>query len=779
MTSSGTTRVAPATPYPAIVRIDTREHLGLDASRPIVVGRGRGADHFLDSASCSRRQFQVSHDGVDWCVEPLSGHVPTLHNGVALARSARLVHGDRIDVESFRFAFLEKPLDAAMSTLLTPSGSAAARPAETPRGEIPIARSAVLGRGLGSDILLDHPMVSRRHAVVLRRTGGAVLRDLGSANGTFLNGEAVRGERDLEPGDRLDVGPFAFDFTGHGLRTAERPGSLRIAAVELMRHVPAGRGQDEQVILDGVSLVIEPGEFACLIGPSGSGKTTLLNALCGRAVPDGGQVLFHGVDLHGNFDVFKRGIALVPQQEILHSALTVRQAVEAAARLRLPPDTDATEIVALVDGALERVELLPQAGTAIGKLSGGQKKRACLATEIVCRPDVLFLDEVTSGLDDATDHEMMRLFARLAEGGTTVVCVTHSLAHVEECCDRVVVMASGGGLAFAGAPGEALAHFGVERLADVYGVLVTRPTREWADAFRQGPLFARRIAPYVRTAEARQRPTRNTDGRSARGVRLAAHHGRILTGRYARVMWSDGKALGLAVLQAILIGALMAAIFEPVPHASSTESEAARPGAGAASANAQSSLMFLLGVCALWFGCTNGSKEIVKERDLLRRERDVGLSMAGYLGSKLGILLPLAGVQVGLLALSVELLGTLTAPLGATCAVLALAASVGTGLGLLLSSACATEDQAATAVPLVLLPQILLAGALVPLDGALRLAAEIFVSGWWSTEALVALLNGDESGAVASSAAWMALQGAAFTCVAWGVLSRVGLVMRR
>ena len=125
-----------------------------------------------------------------------------------------------------------------------------------------------------------------------------------------------------------------------------------------------------------------------------------MNILAGRALPSEGTVLLNGVDLHANFQALKRDIAYAPQQDVLHEQLTLRQALDYAAQLRLPPDTTAAQRRAAVDEAARSVDLFERLDQRIGALSGGQKKCASLASEILSRPSLLFLDEVTSGLDE-------------------------------------------------------------------------------------------------------------------------------------------------------------------------------------------------------------------------------------------------------------------------------------------------------------------------------------------------------------------------------------------
>ena len=123
-------------------------------------------------------------------------------------------------------------------------------------------------------------------------------------------------------------------------------------------------------------------------------------------------------------------------------------------------------------------------------LSGGQKKRASLASETISRPSLLFLDEVTSGLDERTDREMMSLCRQMSDRGMTVICVTHSLANVADFAHRIVMMVPPGVIAFFGTPNEALEYFDVEKLGDIYDALDRRNADEWRDHYAKSPFHA-------------------------------------------------------------------------------------------------------------------------------------------------------------------------------------------------------------------------------------------------------------------------------------------------
>ena len=257
-------------------------------------------------------------------------------------------------------------------------------------------------------------------------------------------------------------------------------------------------------------------------------------------------MLLNGKDLHANFEALKQDIAVVPQKDVLHDSLAVGQALWYTAKLRLPPDTSAAEIEASLSEMLETVGLTARRGTVIRHLSGGQVKRASLANEILCKPSLLFLDEVTSGLDEQTDREVMNLFRSLADAGKTVVCITHSLANVERTCHLVVILTAGGKLAFVGKPAEALEYFGIDRLGDVYDRLAEQPAEHWQQAFRKSPLWQRYVADRLPPETAGAQPRRCPAGRALRrpAAAVLAPDGpadeplcRDLAGRLPRRCW--------------------------------------------------------------------------------------------------------------------------------------------------------------------------------------------------------------------------------------------------
>ncbi|MEI8165584.1 MAG: FHA domain-containing protein, partial [Chloroflexales bacterium] len=322
-----------------------------------------------------------------------------------------------------------------------------------------------IGRA-GCDIVLDNPQVSRFHAQLDQAAGGAVLRDAGSTNGTFVNGQRLSGPHTLRPGDVIQIGAFKLVYNVGSLDQYDQRGALRVDARGLTRHVQ--RDGQRRIILNDVSLSIAPREFVALVGGSGTGKSTLMKALCGYAPATTGQVLVNGDDFYHNFDNYRTVLGYVPQDDILHGTLPVERALGYAARLRLPPDTAEGEITDRITRVLEDVEMVPHRDKLIENLSGGQRKRVSIGAELLADPSLFFLDEPTSGLDPGLEKKLMYTLRRLADSGRTVVLVTHATANIT-VCDHVVFMA-GGRMVYFGPPAEALTFFNVTSgdFADIY-----------------------------------------------------------------------------------------------------------------------------------------------------------------------------------------------------------------------------------------------------------------------------------------------------------------------
>ena len=636
-----------------------------------------------------------------------------------MAGPAWLTDGSVITFGSQTIAFhLMDDEVAERTTIARPSATA------TLPNQIRLERRVTVGRqSLPDQVVLDHPAVSRRHTAFERADNTVIVRDLGSTNGTFVNGARIDRPHRLAPGDRIDVGPFQLTFDGRDLSSAARSGNAELDADGITVDVRMMGSRTETTrILDNATFTIAARELVCIIGSSGSGKSTLMNVLAGRASPSFGRVMLNGTDLHGSFDALKQDVAFVPQQDVLHEQLTLRQALDYAAQLRLPQDTSAEQRRHVVETAAANVDLTERLDTKIALLSGGQKKRASLASEILNRPSLLFLDEVTSGLDESTDWEIMRLLRRLADEGMTIIVVTHTLANLAEFCHKVVCMGRGGHTTFVGPPDRALSFFGVDRLGQIFNRIEAEGARNWRGRYEDAALET--IVRPGAAASTAAAATRRSEARSLVARRMARQFV-ILTDRNVRLLLADRQTLTMAAVQSCVIGALMGYAFGSF-------------GTGAEAENGKVALLFLLGLTAIWVGCNGASKEIVGELVIYKRERDINLSTVAFVASKFTVSFAFTVLQVVIIFLLTAMLAeSVPGPFLPQLAIVIVAAISGTSIGLLVSAFCNTRDQATTIVPLVLVPQIILAKVLVPhLPRLAELVAQLAVSSLWITDAM-------------------------------------------
>jgi len=462
----------------------------------------------------------------------------------------------------------------------------------------------------------------------------------------------------------------------------------------------AGVGQHagERQILHEVSLSVEPGELVALAGGSGAGKTTLLEILAGLRAPSAGQVLHDGVRVDVGATRHP-GIGYVPQDDIIHGEMPLRRTLQYAARLRLPAGTSSGQADRVVDDVLRELDLADRRDVAVRMLSGGQRKRASIAVELLTRPGTFFLDEPTSGLDPSTSAEVVRLLRQLTRRGVTVVLTTHEPATIDQC-DQVVFLTRNGHLAFAGPPAQARRYFGVDDLAEVYRRLATEDTpRAWAERFAA---WRQPATPPAQPVKAPARPAK--DDRHSPGI---PRQWWLLTRRNAEVLVRNRLTLAILLGSPVLVTAMMAVLFRP----------GAFDGHGAAGVG-PAQIVFWVAFAGFFFGLTYGLLQIVGERAIFRREHRSGLSAGAYVAAKVGVLVPVLAVVSAVLLGVLRALDRLPAmgwdvytSLLVTLMVEAVSALA---LGLLASASVSNAAQAALALPMLCFPQVLFAGAVVP-----------------------------------------------------------------
>lgn len=733
------------TPQLVIGTAPASKTVPLDRAGRFVIGRGSAADLALNDPAISRQHcaLHISDSVVE--IEDLGSSSGTLVNHRPIVGRLQLRHGDRIRLGDTILRFEAPELAGRHSMPQEPSPDATMvrrpggapppeielAPLETPTPQILLKAVMVLGRDPESDLPLPSREVSRQHAEIRRENDAYTVRDLSSTNGTYVNGVEVRGRMPLREGHKLRVGPYSFLVRGGSLWPSCQKGNARISLQGLTKTVTSRDTGQPLNLLDNVSLVIEPNEFVALLGPSGSGKSTLMDAMNGRRPASSGMVMVNDDNFYESYRYYRRAIGYVPQQDIVHTALTVEQAFTFTARLRLPSDTSEEEIQRIVGEVIEKMRLEERRRTLVANLSGGQLKRVSLGVELIADPSLLFLDEVTSGLDAGTEAKMMTLFRQVADEGKTVVCITHNVENVG-LCDLVVVM-DRGQLVYYGPPADLCGYFGVAKITEVYDRLGNRSAEDWERQYQQSSIHRRYVAE-------RQRQTSTSDagpvhqGQTAKTGDSFAEMLRqlwVLTRRYATVMVQDRKNVAILLAQAPIIAALLGLVFGGDRGAPALEA-----------APTQKLVVFLMAISAIWFGCFNAAKEIVKELPIYLRERAVNLHLAAYLGSKAAVLSMLCALQcLALFAIAAPWVG-LEPDSGRLVLTLFLTSLCGMMMGLVVSALVDNSDKAMAIVPILLIPQVIFAGAIKELSGIAHSIGYWLIVSFWSFNAMTHTLSG-------------------------------------
>jgi ABC transport system ATP-binding/permease protein len=691
------------------LRLDGRQ-LRVPAGRPFVIGRGPGVDLDLPHPRVSRTHAVVELTGNGWMLTDRSAngtYVDGRRVGVLpLAGPVRVRLGDTPDAAAIEFHILP---DQPHPTVDVP-GMTTVHDVRTQRFRI--------GRLPDNDLVLDDLLVSRRHAELVAAGDGWRIVDLGSGNGTFVNGVRVR-EAALTPSDVLGIGHSQFRLQGQRLVATEDTGDVAFAAHGLSVSTKQGK-----ILLRDVGFSLPERSLLAVVGPSGAGKSTLLGALTGARPAQQGLVRYAGRDLYASYDELRHRIGLVPQDDVLHPQLTVRTALRYASRLRFPADVPAADRDRRVEEVIGELDLTGQAGQRIDTLSGGQRKRTSVALELLTRPSLLFLDEPTSGLDPGLDRSVMHTLRGLADGadasgrgrptgGRTVVVVTHSVLNLE-ICDLLLVLAPGGHVAYFGPPRDALGFFGQRDFSEMFLLLGRVPGEQLAGRYRASELHRRFVAaPTAMLPRVPDTPPPRGSAPRQQGIgtQLA-----VLARRYLAVIAADRQyAAFVALLPLVLAG-----LARLVPGTSGLSVSAAV----AAKEFQPSQLMLVLILGGALMGIAASIRELVKERPVYQRERAIGLSLGAYLTSKLlvlGIVTALQATVFTLLALvgrtppdSAVLLGS---PLVEVLVAVAAVTVATMAIGLTISAFIDNADRGMPLLVLVLMLELVVSGGLFPVNG--------------------------------------------------------------
>ena len=572
--------------------------------------------------------------------------------------------------------------------------------------------AVTVGRNEGCDIHLNHVSVSKLHAQIVLENGQFMIVDNDSTNGVWVNGKRISGKCPLHEKDLIIITNSKLIYTASRINYCTFNNGISVNASHIVKTVDKGR----KVICEDVSLNIEPCELVAIIGGSGAGKSTIMNCISGYNEPTSGEVRVNGVELYSNFEALKNIIGYVPQKDIVYENLTVYDMLDYTAKLRLPKDTTAAERNEVIMKVIDTVELTQRKDTLIKKLSGGQKKRASIAVELISDPNLFFLDEPASGLDPGTERNLMRTLRSMTVKGKTVIFVTHSTLNLH-MCDKIVFMGTGGKLCFCGSYKEAQEFFGVTDMVDVYNLISDHP-----DYWQKK---------YVGTVKAEAEPQKASGSSSQTTKPPLDHQIKVLAARHLHILRNDRVRLLLLLLQAPILGLLISFVAD---------------GTQFDQLEMTKSLLFALSCSAFWVGTLNSIQEICKERVILRREYMTGLRLDSYILSKLLVMGIICMVQAFLLTLVFVISvgspgdGVFLPAVLEIFLVIFFTAFAATAMGLFVSSLFKNADRAMTVAPLLLMPQLLFSGLLFKLSGATE-AVSWFVVCRFSMEGLGTTAN--------------------------------------
>ena len=714
-----------------------------ELTKPTVwLGRELECDVVFDASATvvSRKHAKIIRENDDLYLVDNQSFNGTLLNGQRIASSVPLFHNDqiqlgiggpilRIDSPS-RLAPAGASL-AGQRSLMNMGGDAGSKTmvfklektpskiqADAGEGQLLMSltfgdkSTLLIGRDEGSDIKLDGLQISKTHARLSRTASGIVVEDLNSTNGVYVNGSRVS-RAALSTSVAAQIGSFLIRIDdADNVGVFDTRSKHRIDVVNISKEVKNRAGGGRIKLLDSVSLSIQPNEFVGIIGPSGAGKSTLIKALNGVRPATSGHVLINNLDLYRQFDSLKQAVGYVPQEDIIHKELSIYRTLYYVAKLRLSRDVSRKEIDQIINEVIDVTGLSERRNMAVGRLSGGQRKRVSIAVELVTKPSVIFLDEPTSGLDPSTEDRVMKLFQQIAESGRTVVMTTHSMENLR-LFDKLVILMQGK-LAFYGPPSEALGHIGAASFKELFTKLeapinegvaqhgeANRPNLskqtavDWQQKYLQSPQYAELVRKPL-TDVAKLPPAKARKKRRL-GIFGAINQWATLSRRYFEVLLKDRLNLLILLGQAPVIALLtFFAMGGEQPR---------------------DFLYFVLALVAVWFGTSVSAREIIRERPVYRRERMFNLGILPYLGSKLTVLSLIVGLQCVLLFGPLKLFdlaGLMKMPGEHSGApqflAMLLTAAVGIGLGLLVSALVRTSEMATSLVPLILIPQILFSG---------------------------------------------------------------------
>jgi len=551
----------------------------------------------------------------------------------------------------------------------------------------------LIGRSADCDLVLEGHTISRNHALITKESIDTYkIKDLDSSNGTFVNGNRLKGESKITIKDKIFIGRNQISLIGE---TKDLNEELAISAKGIKKVY-----SNNVTALNRTDLAVPSKSLLAIMGPSGCGKSTLLKTLNGDSPSSSGKVYLFNLELIANYNYLKTQIGYVPQDDIIHKELRVFECLFYTAKLRLK-NLSNKEIHQKIDTILKELNIFEIKNNIVAEISGGQRKRVSIAVELLTDPLLLFLDEPTSPLDPQTVEDFLDILKRLAEKGTTVIMVTHKpedLAYM----DDVIFMAEGGNIVYYGDSNKYKDYFEVDNAVSVFAKISGKTSKFWVDKYKS-----------PRPSSTNTTSSVNIEKKNDKSVISQFYW---LTSRYFKIKTNDKINSLYLIIQAPIIACLICLIFTDISPA----------------------VPFITAISAIWFGTNNAAREIVNEASIYKRERMYNLDIFPYVLSKVFVLSFFTVIQSAIFVLILFVhfnnsLVSLTDPYDAFLWMSFISISA-TFLGLFLSSIMSTTEKVMTIVPIILMPQIMLAGLVARINTEFVEVISYFTLSRWGTE---------------------------------------------
>jgi len=645
-----------------------------------VIGRSRTCDISLQSMLLSAKHARiiVTIDGM--FIENLSHKKDILFNG-EYSNKIEIINNQEVGLGIYKLQFLyAQSRDEVIEKI---EGYSEHR--DINKGVL-IDREIIIGRDFTCDLRLNYPFVSKKHIKVVSDHNNKIfIEDLKSKNGTMINSKKIYKKVEYNEGDIISIDSVDLKIVNSSIFLLNDPEDLDFFAKNLTFVV------NNKVIVNQVSFRAKGGELIAVVGGSGEGKSTLLKLLSGYINPTSGSSYYNNIPFQNNYKYIKEELGFVHQDDIVYKELSLYKNLYYAAKLRFPEYMKDRQINELINKTIDLVDLTEFKHKKVENLSGGQRKRTAIAVEILMNPNIIFLDEPTSGLDNFLKTSLTKLFRAIANRNKIVFVATHDVENLDTY-DKVLII-NAGELIYFGEPKKLKVLYDISSYSDIYSK--TRSLKGSSKFTFSAPIQTEEDISENQISKKINIPYKAT----------FFSHLKILTMRYTEILKNSPTTLFLWFIQAPIIALFLGLVFINVKNFYM--------------------MSFVIAVSTIWYGANNSVKELVKNDKFYIKERHSSLNLFSYILSIFIVISAITIVENLLFVAVLDIFINFPIPFYFVFGFSSLISILGIGIGILISSWSDNSDKALIALPLILIPQLILSGVLVEFDKMSDIARKI------------------------------------------------------